>query len=266
MVKLDTRAPKHLTVGGFKLLFICRGCLVGTTPARLYIYSVNITRANGQPLSALSLSLHGARKGSQYQSKSIDKAVVTVDRLGGAGLALTSSLAAVPVVGLVTIALGGAVLSADTEADAREQGSGAMLLVHGSVSSMAWSISAAAKGSLGVDLGSAGPVNETGRDGTASSVAEVQHGASEAGAVGWVELRLPRRPLWAVAPEGRELLGGGVVGSEGPALCAAVERARRPAWTQSAPPSASTTIASSTAPTVSRGPSGQSSSVTYPRM
>ena len=120
---------------------------------------------------------------------------MTVDRLGGPGLALTSSLAAVLVVGLVTIALGGAVLSADREADAREQGSGAMLLLHGSVSSMAWSISVAAKGSLGVDLRSAGPVDETGREGTASSVAEVQHGASEAGAVGWVELRLPRRPL-----------------------------------------------------------------------
>lgn len=139
-----------------------------------------------------------ARKGSQ--SKSIDKTVATVDRLPG-GLALTASPAAVPVDDLVTIAsprpvaIRGAALSADGEARAREQCSGTILLLHGSVSSMAWSISTAAKGSLGVDLRSAGPVKETGRDGIASSVSEVQHDASEAGAVGWVELRLPRRPL-----------------------------------------------------------------------
>ena len=126
--------------------------------------------------------------------------MATVDGLpeGSPGLALTSPPATVPAVGLVTIAPGEAALShalsSDREAGAREQGSGAILLFQGSVSPMAWSISAAAKGSLGVDLHSAGPVNETGWDGAASSVAEVQHGASEAGAVGWVELRLPRRP------------------------------------------------------------------------
>ena len=55
------------------------------------------------------------------QSKSIDKTVATVDRLALTS-SLTSSPAAAPAIGLVTIALEGAALSADREAGAREQG------------------------------------------------------------------------------------------------------------------------------------------------
>lgn len=119
----------------------------------------------------------------------MDKTVATVERLPG-GLALVISLAAVVCLAIVTIVLPPpvaprAALSADKAGRVLAgHGSGAMLPLHGSTSSIAWSISSAVKGSLGVDLRLAGLVRETGPDGTESSVEEVQHGASEVGAVG----------------------------------------------------------------------------------